>query len=265
MKKILLSTALFCASFMANAQCTAVSTLNETFENFVDGASGGLPQNCWTSADVYPRVSVATVSGNKILQLYSSSTFTVPMYVVSPELNTIDGAHKLSFNIGATSASGVLKLQVGTLASPSDFTNFTPVGSEITIVGASTQSDIIIPASATQKYIVFRVVSAAPHSVTSIDNIVWQSTLGVNDSKLASLSVYPNPSVDRNVTISYNNDVVSNDKNTVAVYNLAGAKVFEAQMQENIQTLNLSELASGIYILKLQSGSNVATKKLVLK
>ena len=263
MKKSLLTAVLFCASFMANAQCTAVETLNESFENFVDG---GFAQNCWTTNEAAnsPKATITTVAGSKVVQLYSFFTPAVPWYIVSPEVSTIDGNHKLSFSVSPI--AGTMTVQVGTMATPTDFANFQNVGNPIAVSAAQTNfSNIIIPASATQKHIAFKVVATAMHVASALDNIVWESTLGVNDSKLASLSVYPNPSVDRNVTISYNNDVVSSEKNSVAVYNLAGAKVFETIMQENTQTLNLSELASGIYILKLQSGSNVATKKLVLK
>lgn len=261
MKKTLLSIGLFCLSFASNAQCSAVATLNENFENFVEGA---FPQNCWTSNDIFPRLSIATVGGSKVVQTYTSSSPTTPIYVVSPELSTIDGNHKLSFNIGAPSAPGTLKLQVGTMSSPTAYTSFVAVGSEITVTAASAQSNIIIPASTTQKHIVFRVTSTAPHSVSSIDNVVYEANLSVAESNLTTFKVYPNPSVNKIVTISQDN-TFSSDKNAVAIYSLTGAKVFETEFSESTNTLNLSELASGVYVLKINSGDAVTTKKLVLK
>lgn len=262
MKKILLSAGLICASFMAKAQCTAVETLDENFENFVNGT---LPQNCWTSNEGSPRVLIATNdSGNKAIQLYTSSNPQVPFYVFSPELSTIDGNHSLSFSISTPSAAGSISIQVGTVTSPSDFANFAEVGSRILVNAASTQSNIVIPASTTQKHIAFKVVSISPqpHAATTIDNISWQPSLGVNDSKLSTFNVYPNPSTDRNVTVAFGSTI---EKGNIAIYSLAGAKVFETTMQENTQTVNLSDLASGIYIMKLQSGNNTSTKKLILK
>jgi hypothetical protein len=261
MKKTLLSISFFCLSFASNAQCTAVATLNETFENFADGA---LPQNCWTSNDIFPRLAVATVNGNKLIQTYTSSTPATPIYVVSPELSTIDGNHKLSFNIGTPSAPGTLKMQVGTMDSPTDYASFSPVGSEITVTAASSQANIMIPASTTQKHIVFKVTSTAPHSVSSIDNVVYQSNLSVGEANFTAFKVYPNPSVNKIVTISYDNSL-SESSNSVAIYSLTGAKVFETELAENTSTLNLSELAFGVYILKLNAGDTVTTKKLVLK
>jgi len=268
MKKTLLFAGLLCSSFIANAQCEAVATLNETFETFANNAP--LPQNCWTASEAGPRILSITADSNTALQLYVFSTPTVPFYVVSPELSTIDGAHKLSYSIGAPSAPGVLRIQVGTLSSPTDFTGFTAVGSPVIVNAASTQSDIVIPSSATQKYIAFRIVSVgAPHIATSIDNVVWESTLGIKDSKLSSFNIYPNPSADRNITVSYDSDTNASEKNNISVYNLTGTKVFETDMTNNsgsnMQNLNLSALSSGIYIMKLQSGKNTATKKLILK
>jgi len=265
MKKILLSAGLFCISLMANAQCTAVATLNENFETFTNNAP--LPQNCWTASEAGPRILSVTANANTALQLYVFTNPTVPFYVVSPELSTIDGQHKLSYSIGAPSAAGVLRIQVGTLSSPTDFTGFTAVGSPVVVNAASTQSDIVIPAT-TNRYIAFRIVSVgAPHIATSLDNVVWEPTLGVATSKLSSFSVYPNPSSDKNITISY--DANTSEKSNIAVYNLTGAKVFETEMTNdsvsNTKNINLSELASGIYILKLQSGKETATKKLILK
>lgn len=266
MKKILLSAGLFCASFMANAQCQPVASFTENFENFVAGnVAGALPQNCWTSNEGSPRVLIAETNGNKALQFYTSSNPMVAFYAFSPELTTIDGNHSLSFTISTPSAVGSISIQVGTVTSPADYANFVAVGNRILVNAASTQSNIVIPASTTQKHIAFKVVSVSPqpHAATTIDNISWQPTLSVNDSEFANFNVYPNPATDRNITIAYNAN--SSEKGKVAVYSLTGAKIFETDRQENMQTLNLSGISSGIYLLKIQSGSNIATKKLILK
>ncbi len=263
MKKILLSAGIFCISLMANAQCEAIQTFSQDFENFTDG---GFAQNCWTTNETAtsPKATITTVSGTKVIQLYSFFTPAVAWYIVSPEVSTIDGNHQLSFDLKPI--AGTMTVQVGTMANPTDYANFQNVGTAITVSAAQTNfSNIVIPASATQKHIAFKVVASAQHMASSLDNVSWQPTLGVDESKLSSFNVYPNPSVDRNVTISYNNTLTANEKNSVMVYSLAGAKVFETQMQKDTQTFNFSEFASGIYIMKLQSGSNVATKKLVLK
>jgi len=263
MKKTLLTAGLFCLSLIANAQCTAVTNFNETFANFTNGA---LPQNCWTGSTGSPKLLVAASGADKALQLYAFMTPTVPFYVVSPELTSIDGNNKISFvsqYVTGSAAGGIMTIQVGTLATATDYTSFQVIATQ-TVSATNPSFSTVVPASA-HKFVAFKVVADLAHTVATIDNIVYEPNLSVGKSEINTFDVYPNPSVDRNVTISYNNDVVASEKNSVAVYNLAGAKVFETIMQENTQTLNLSELASGIYILKVQSGSNVATKKLVLK
>lgn len=82
-----------------------------------------------------------------------------------------------------------------------------------------------------------------------------------------TFGVYPNPSVDKKINVVY--DLKSADKNSVAVYNLTGAKVYERQLAGQTgfftQEMDLGQLNSGVYILQLQSGNQSATKKIVLQ
>ncbi len=248
---------------MANAQCTATATFNETFANFTNGV---LPQNCWTGSTGSPKLSVVAFGTDKALQLYGFMTPTVAFYVVSPELTAIDGNNKVTFSsqyITGSATGGIMTIQVGTLATATDYASFQLVATT-TVSAANPTFSTVVPASA-HKFIAFRVTADIAHTAATLDNIAYEPNLSIGKSELNLFNIYPNPSVDRNITISINSNVVANETNSVAVYSLAGAKVFETQMQESTQTVNLSELASGIYILKLQSGSNVATKKLVLK
>ncbi|XCF06651.1 T9SS type A sorting domain-containing protein [Tamlana crocina] len=96
------------------------------------------------------------------------------------------------------------------------------------------------------------------------------SVLGIEEvSNSVSFGVYPNPSTNKKVTIVYDVNQLSSDKNEVAVYSVTGAKVFNASLKNTSgffnKTLDLSSLKNGIYVLKLTSGNQSATKKLVLK
>lgn len=260
MKKTLLSIGLFCLSLTANAQCNAVTTINEDFETFTLSAS--LPQNCWTSSTGSPKVTIAAADGGKAIQLYSFMTPTVPFFIVSPELSAINGNSNLSFTL--KSLAGTMTVQLGTLATATDFTTFQEVGTPIQVSTTTTTfSNIAIPASTTQKFIAFRAVAVAQHQAAVLDNIVYAPSLSTGESNLTTFKIYPNPSANKMVTISY--DSVSENNNSVAIYSLTGAKVFETKIAESTTTLNLSALSSGVYILKLNSGDTVTTKKLVLK
>ena len=83
-----------------------------------------------------------------------------------------------------------------------------------------------------------------------------------------SFGLYPNPSSNKKINVVY--DVVStnSDQNTITVYSLSGAKVFESKMNNAAGFFNteidLGALNTGIYLLKFQSGNYAETKKLVL-
>lgn len=93
---------------------------------------------------------------------------------------------------------------------------------------------------------------------------------GLNDiNENMSFGVYPNPSNDGKVTLMYDLKNTGSDKNTVSIYSITGAKVFETSITNNAgfytKDLNLSNLSAGIYMLNLQAGNQVKTQKLVIK
>lgn len=56
----------------------------------------------------------------------------------------------------------------------------------------------------------------------------------------------------------------SDNKAHVAVYNMAGQQVYEAQLSNSGETVNLSSLPHGVYVFKLKQGNNVQTIKSAL-
>lgn len=83
-----------------------------------------------------------------------------------------------------------------------------------------------------------------------------------------SFAVFPNPSVDKKINVVY--DVkTAGDKNSVSIYSLTGAKVFEKQIGSNAgffnQEIDLGNLSGGVYVLQFQSGDYTATQKIVLQ
>ncbi|MDI9309661.1 MAG: C25 family cysteine peptidase [Limnohabitans sp.] len=87
------------------------------------------------------------------------------------------------------------------------------------------------------------------------------TALGVNDFDYA-LSVYPNPTTSE-INIVFTNDVL--DKNAkVQVYNVIGQLVLDQNLNSNKTTLNLNE-SEGVYFMKITSGNQTLTRKIVLK
>lgn len=90
---------------------------------------------------------------------------------------------------------------------------------------------------------------------------VRSTCTGINDVSFEkSVSLTPNPSTG-NVTI----ELAIADKNTtVTIFNVLGSVVKSATIEGAEKTFDLSDLANGSYIVRIQSGTKNATKKLIL-
>lgn len=94
--------------------------------------------------------------------------------------------------------------------------------------------------------------------------------MGVTElNKDFSFGLYPNPTVNKRVTLVYDVKNTSNASTKVSIFNLAGQKVYESNIQNQSgfyqKELNLNNLSTGNYVVVVESGSNKATKKLIVK
>jgi hypothetical protein len=98
----------------------------------------------------------------------------------------------------------------------------------------------------------------------SVERIVCSTCVGINENILQSnLVVFPNPS-----TGLFNLQVPASTRNySVEVMDLTGKLVKQQTVTNNAGTtqLNLNGTAKGIYILKIASEGNVATRKLIVE
>lgn len=97
-----------------------------------------------------------------------------------------------------------------------------------------------------------------------VDNLVisqtFNETLSVDNSiNLDQVSIYPNPTNTGSVTITSPNT----DAMNVQVFDILGKQVKNETLTNN--TLNVSNLKSGVYILKITQNNATTTKKLVIK
>lgn len=84
-------------------------------------------------------------------------------------------------------------------------------------------------------------------------------TLSSNSFDVAAFGLYPNPTSTGKVTITTTNSGTV----TAAVYNVLGKEVINRTITNN--TLDVSNLNTGLYIVKLTQNGNSVTKKLVVK
>lgn len=92
-----------------------------------------------------------------------------------------------------------------------------------------------------------------PRYASDIEESLSTEEFGIN-----KFSMYPNPANGNTVTISS----ASNSTKEVKVYSIIGKQVINTTITN---TLNIAELQSGIYVVKITENGKSATKKLVIK
>lgn len=89
---------------------------------------------------------------------------------------------------------------------------------------------------------------------------VYYSVLtGIKEIPGSSIVVAPNPATDK-VRVSLKN---STENTSIAVYNMLGKKVFDAQFAQSVE-INLSKYNTGVYLIQLENSKGKATKKLIV-
>ena len=89
----------------------------------------------------------------------------------------------------------------------------------------------------------------------------YTGTLSIKKNTIEGFTAYPNPVNNGRLTVTTSN---SNEKE-VAIYSILGKRVFSQKFSGNNKQLDVSQINSGIYIMKVIEGDKVATKKLVIK
>lgn len=95
-------------------------------------------------------------------------------------------------------------------------------------------------------------------SPTEISNLYNYNVLSSSDFNQNNLevSLYPNPVRD------ILNIEIENDIQSIEIYNIQGQKV----LSSNQKQINVSDLASGMYLVRIQDiDNNIATKKIAIK
>lgn len=90
-----------------------------------------------------------------------------------------------------------------------------------------------------------------------------------NVGNKASFAIYPNPAVDKKVTILYDVKEKSTNTGKAEIYDMAGKKVYETSLSSQNgfyqKEVNLQNLSAGVYVVKISYGGATETKKLIVK
>lgn len=83
--------------------------------------------------------------------------------------------------------------------------------------------------------------------------------LGVGENGISNLRIYPNPVVDGTLYIN----TTANATKAVVIYDVLGKQVIKTTTDNN--TVNVSNLKGGVYIVKITEEGKTATRKLVIR
>ncbi len=91
------------------------------------------------------------------------------------------------------------------------------------------------------------------------DNAWLNDILDIEDNLENIISITPNPSTSGYVNIISKTDGIKN----VIVFDMLGQQVINTRLSSD--RLEISELSSGVYIVKIEQGQFTMTKKLIIK
>lgn len=93
--------------------------------------------------------------------------------------------------------------------------------------------------------------------INTTHTIVEDSTLSIEDETLSDVSIYPNP-VKNKLTIKTSADVINK---IATVFDMNGKRVLNMKLKSN--TIDVSNLTSGIYFLRLESEGKTMKRKFI--
>lgn len=261
------------ASLSCNTTAPAISGTVAPSED-LSTSQGKDPFGWWT---IYMRDNKAGDGGSITSATIDICTVkpanTVPTFVTNPiEALTNSSFVVTSTQMEATTNAETAAQQVYTLVVAPAFGNLAKSGTALNVGDTFTQEDInngLITFENTQttvftdefKVDVLNGVNGwLPNQTVSIS-----STLSTDRFDIGNLSMYPNPS---STEISISISTFSNDPVTVEIFDLQGRSVQKSVYKEIVgafsEKINVSSIASGIYLLKVTQGNKEGTKKMII-
>ena len=83
------------------------------------------------------------------------------------------------------------------------------------------------------------------------------STLSIKSNAFESFKMFPNPTNGNNIYFSVTEDA------SIHIYNVLGKLIQSSEVTKSKNSINISEFAKGIYLVKINSGKQFITKKLI--
>ncbi|MDC3366147.1 T9SS type A sorting domain-containing protein [Flavobacteriaceae bacterium] len=87
------------------------------------------------------------------------------------------------------------------------------------------------------------------------------ATASTFNNTITGFNAYPNPVRGNTLTVTTS----STEAKTVNIFNVLGRKVFSQRFSSMNKIMDISGISSGVYIMKVSEGNNIATKKLIIE
>ena len=92
---------------------------------------------------------------------------------------------------------------------------------------------------------------------------ITSSTVGVSDDSISDFKIYPNPTIDKKVNLVLSENLV--DANLL-ILDITGRTVYQKALGNSImQAIDLQNLNSGLYLIKIANKNTKIIKKLIIK
>jgi len=136
--------------------------------------------------------------------------------------------------------------------------NWVQLAEYLTEVAAWTEVTLDLPNPSADYYVGFQATSGYGFGVT-IDDVCVDAAMSVNDSQILDVMIYPNPVEDNFVTITS----PVNGVKYVEVFDINGRRVMDTAINNN--TLDVSSINSGFYMIKVTIDGQSKISKLVIR
>jgi hypothetical protein len=212
-------------------------------------------------------------SGNAMVYFFNENDNTIggDDWFYTPALRLTGGqAYRLSFYLrsaGAAFPEG-LEVKYGSSATPAGQTNLLYSNTAVTNAAYAQATNTSTPAitdltptTTGTYYIGFHAISAADQFFLAVDDVTVTAVLGTSAALKRALSVFPNPSNSG----KFNLEVRGANAKTlgVEVTNALGQRVYTGSAKDNFTNeVDLSNLAAGIYTLKVKNGSEYSVQQI---
>jgi Secretion system C-terminal sorting domain len=238
------------------------NTFEDAGKNFTDGFVGFT--RLTTSATSNPANYADGGAGNAMYTA-NSTTAVSNRWAYTRGINLAAGQQVITTYktrlFPATAVPMLMDFTVGNAQIPAAQTTVIQSNTESSAAAYTTRTATWTAPTAGIYFFGFHNIAAAGavQSFLFIDTIGMSSPLAVNNFLNNSFSISPNPANDF-VTISSKNSAI----NKIDLTDINGRIVKTAIVGDLIETtVNISDLASGVYMIKIASAEGVATKKII--